>query len=188
MTKSTHNSLPRDNSTVLKILNSPELPFQETKYYLKKLDEYCTELSMAKEDTNNLELYFNIGITCFILGKYLLAKDYLEKAIEYNPRLVYYILGLSYYNKAKLIEKSGNFNASRHNYEKAVINFEDALEASSDIPSSSQIYYDLGVVFYELEDYNELSKVIDDMIKVDPRILFDRLYKNYRQKTIKHII
>lgn len=132
--------------------NNNILSFDEL--YLSNLDEiieeYNYDISSKNLDPEIIKLNFEIGITYFSIGKYILAKKYLEKAISFNPRLVNYFLGLSHHKKAKQIEKSGNFSSSKKNYDIAIKFYKKALTEKGILPNKKLLEELLDVVYEEL--------------------------------------
>ena len=178
--------MPQKEASRKELVNFFNLSEFESNYHNKKLSEYLEKLIENNLDTDDLELKFKIGVTYFALGKYILANEYLEESINYSPRLVYYILGLSCFNKGKVFEKSGNFTATKNNYDKAVFYYKKALNEKGRKPDNSIIFVDLGAVFYELEDFHQLSSILRDLIKEKSELLYDKLYEDYK-KTIHEI-
>lgn len=167
-----------DPKELLAFLNLSEF---ESTYHKKKLNEYFMLMNNDFNNENNAELTFKIGLTCFALGKYILANEYLEESINYCPRLVYYILGVSNFNKGKYFEKSGNFRAVKNNYDKSIFYYKKALEEEGSQPSNLMIYFDLGAVFNELEDYYQLTDILHHILKEKPDAISSKLYKNYHK-------
>lgn len=96
--------------------------------------------------------FFELGITYFSLGKYILATKYFKKARAFNPRLVNYFIGLSYHRKAKIIEKSGNFMAAKKNYDQAITYYTVALNTDGYKPDNKILNELLSNVYNELDE------------------------------------
>lgn len=131
-------------------------------YINELIDEYYDDMERKHLDPDLLKLNFEIGITYLFMDKFILAKQYLEKALYYNPRLVNYFIGLSYHKKAKVIEKSGNFSATKKNYDRAINYYKKALKEKGILPNDMILNELLKSVYKELGENLTLTNVVWD--------------------------
>ena len=161
------------NELVSEIINGTVIDIDKAKMYLNNIEKHILQLSETKNIRKKLELSFYIGILYFALQKYSIAKPYLLRAIPLEPRLVYYILGLTFYNMAQQNRVTDHYLAMQKDYNAAIKNYEKALNIESTTISDFQIYYDISVIYYELQDSYKVSLAMEKMLDFTPDSLFD---------------
>jgi tetratricopeptide (TPR) repeat protein len=174
----------KNHNTNLMTKTPKILPFPgsgQEKYlnYLDILEKLNIDLVNANTKEEKGKTNFQIGLIYYLMGKYIMTKDYLENGIKYKPRFAYYILGLSHFKKGQLIEKSGNFYAAKFNYDRSIFYFKKALCQHSQEISDFEIKLALGKVFNELNDYYQLSSLLQEMVYNDCEQVAHQIYKDF---------
>ncbi|OGI22967.1 MAG: hypothetical protein A2255_10390 [Candidatus Melainabacteria bacterium RIFOXYA2_FULL_32_9] len=87
------------------------------------------------------------------LGNFKKASDYLEKAIEVNPKNSY-----AYYNLAILNFNNGNIHIALNNFERAIKNNKNFSAA----------HYNTGICYYKVGNYKKALKYFHKAHKLSP--------------------
>lgn len=158
-------SLSGNNKELVnQIINGFIFDPEKNKKYLKQLDDTLKELATQKDYKKQIELLFYIATLYFALQEFITANKYFRKALAYDPKLVYYIMGLSYANLARNSKIMDFHFVYKHNYTNAILCFESAIYFESSVLSDEQIYYDLCEIFYEIEEFTQLSTAINRLV------------------------
>lgn len=135
-----------------------------------QLEEYhnaVTDCNQAiKKAPTNIEAYINRGIAHYRQGNYTAAIEDNNQVLKLKPQDF-----RAYYNR-------GVATAALHNYRKAITDYYRALSLVSETPSYLRvdIYNDLGLVKFHLNDYKSATRNFTLAISLNPQS--ERAYFN----------
>lgn len=107
--------------------------------------------------SNMLKLKLKMGLIYFATGQYINSIQLFKEAISYNPELVFYLLGLSSYYKAKLLENSGRVCFSTKYYERSIYYYKKALKENTRSIFNKIICFNLCLIFMKNGSLFELK-------------------------------
>lgn len=113
--------------------------------------------------SNLLTINLKMGLIYLISGEYANSIHYFKEAINLNPELVLYFLGLCTYNKAKKLEKSGRISFSKKYYQQSIYYYKKALEQNTNSSIFKRIIsFNLCIILMKLGYNSDLKTLINE--------------------------
>ena len=175
--------------TILELLLKAKSSLAQKDYYqAERL--YKKALIFQKE---NPEVYFNLGLISEELAKYRKAETYYRKALKLSPKDKTYFQALNFlqsklpdvnqkynqkYNQkdsqennqenkfSKLVRKGLEYQSKNKNLSLAIEEYQKALEIK---PRSAVVNFNLGVIFHQLERFEEAITFYQRAYQYDPK-------------------
>lgn len=175
---------PSDNQSNANLSSSANPPTQEqteaqkllnegNELYKNDQDEQAIEVykKATELDPNNGEIYFRLGLAYMATGKRDEATDSFNKSVEVYEKYLrtnqkdaqaYYIMG-------QALVRLGNYQEDRGKAPKVYLEAVAALKKAVALePENGDMYYELGVAYNRLFQYQDAVKAFEKATELDP--------------------